>query len=77
MYQKYVKRILDCILSLVGLIMLSPIFLLLAIFIRVRLGSPVIFQQKRPGKDGKIFVLYKFRTMTRSEERRVGKECGS
>lgn len=68
MYQKYVKRILDCILSLVGLIMLSPIFLLLAIFIRVRLGSPVIFQQKRPGKDGKIFVLYKFRTMTNQKD---------
>lgn len=64
MYAKYIKRILDSILSLLGLIMLSPVFLIVAILVRIKLGSPVIFKQKRPGKDEKIFTLYKFRTMT-------------
>ncbi len=64
MYKKYIKRILDFILSLLGLIILSPIFLIVAIFVRIKLGSPIIFKQKRPGKDEKIFTLYKFRTMT-------------
>lgn len=64
MYQKYVKRILDFILSLLGLIILSPIFFVVAILVRVKLGSPILFKQKRPGKDCKIFTLYKFRTMT-------------
>lgn len=63
-YEKYIKRPLDCILSLIALICLSPILLIVAILVRVKLGSPVIFKQKRPGKDEKIFTLYKFRTMT-------------
>ena len=63
MYAKYIKRILDFILSLLGLIILSPVFLIVAILVRIKLGSPVIFKQKRPGKDEKIFTLYKFRTM--------------
>lgn len=64
MYQKYFKRILDFIVSLLGLIILSPIFLIISILVKIKLGSPILFKQKRPGKDCKIFTLYKFRTMT-------------
>ena len=64
MYKKYIKRILDFLISLISLILLSPVFLILIILVRVKLGSPVIFKQKRPGHNGKIFTLYKFRTMT-------------
>lgn len=64
MYAKYVKRILDFTLSLLALIVLSPIMLILYILVRIKLGNPVIFKQMRPGKDEKIFKLYKFRTMT-------------
>lgn len=63
-YEKYIKRILDFTLSLIALICLSPILLIVAILVRIKLGSPVIFKQKRPGKNEKIFTLYKFRTMT-------------
>ena len=64
MYAKYIKRILDFILSLIALIVLSPVLLVVAILVRIKLGSPIIFKQQRPGKDEKIFTLYKFRTMT-------------
>lgn len=64
MYAKYFKRILDFILSLIAIIVLSPVFLIIAILVRIKLGSPIIFKQERPGKDEKIFTLYKFRTMT-------------
>lgn len=64
MYRKYIKRILDFTLSLIALIVLSPILLITAILVRIKLGSPVIFKQQRPGKNEKIFTLYKFRTMT-------------
>ena len=64
MYAKYIKRILDFVLSLVALIVLSPVLLIVAILVRVKLCSPVIFKQQRPGKNEKIFTLYKFRTMT-------------
>ena len=64
MYAKYIKRILDFILSFIALIVLSPVFLIIAILVRIKLGSPIIFKQERPGKDEKIFTLYKFRTMT-------------
>lgn len=64
MYAKYIKRTLDFILSLLGLIILSPVFLIVTVLVRIKLGSPVIFKQERPGKDEKIFTLYKFRTMT-------------
>lgn len=63
-YEKYVKRLLDCFLSGLALIILSPLMLVTAILVRVRLGSPVIFCQERPGKDEKIFKLHKFRSMT-------------
>ncbi len=64
MYAKYFKRILDFILSLIAIIVLSPVFLIIAILVKIKLGSPIIFKQERPGKDEKIFTLYKFRTMT-------------
>ena len=64
MYAKYVKRPLDFILSLIAIIILSPLLLIVAILVRIKLGKPVIFKQQRPGKNEKIFTLYKFRTMT-------------
>lgn len=64
MYRKYIKRLLDIILSLLAIVILSPVILVIAILVRVKLGSPVIFRQKRPGLNEKIFTLYKFRTMT-------------
>lgn len=63
-YDKYVKRTIDFILSLIAVILLSPVLLLTAIFVAVKLGRPVIFKQKRPGLNEKIFTMYKFRTMT-------------
>lgn len=63
-YEKYVKRLLDIIFALIGLVVLSPVLLVTAVLVRVKLGSPVIFCQERPGKDGKIFRLYKFRSMS-------------
>lgn len=63
-YQKYVKRILDITLSGVAIIVLSPVIGVTAILVKKRLGSPILFKQKRPGKNEKIFVMYKFRTMT-------------
>lgn len=64
MYHRFVKRPMDIILSLCALIVLSPVLLILALLVRIKLGSPVIFKQKRPGLHEKIFTLYKFRTMT-------------
>lgn len=64
MYRKYIKRMLDFLLSLMAIIILSPVLIVVAILVRTKLGSPVIFKQKRPGLNEKIFTLYKFRTMT-------------
>lgn len=64
MYRKYIKRILDFTLSLIALIVLSPILLITATLVKIKLGSPIIFKQQRPGKNEEIFTLYKFRTMT-------------
>lgn len=69
MYKKYFKRPLDIILSGLALVILSPIMLIIALLVRINLGSPVIFKQKRPGKDEKIFVMYKFRTMTDARDK--------
>ncbi len=63
-YETYIKRLLDIVLSGLALIVLSPVLLVTAILVRTKLGSPVIFHQDRPGKDEKIFRLYKFRSMT-------------
>lgn len=70
MYRRYIKRLLDIILASIGLILLSPVFLILMILVRTKLGSPVFFHQDRPGKNGRIFGLLKFRSMTdeRDEE---------
>lgn len=63
-YKRYFKRPMDIILSLIALIVLSPILLIVAILVRIKLGSPIIFKQERPGLNEKIFTMYKFRTMT-------------
>lgn len=64
MYKKYIKRMLDIIISLCGIIILSPVYFILWILVRVKLGSPALFTQERPGRWEKVFKLYKFRTMT-------------
>lgn len=64
LYKNFFKRLVDILVSSSALILLSPIFLLLIIIIRIKLGSPVFFSQKRPGKNGEIFKMYKFRSMT-------------
>ena len=64
MYDRIIKRMLDLILSGIALVVLSPVYLVLAILVRFRLGSPVFFSQERPGKHGKVFRMYKFRSMT-------------
>ena len=62
-YEKFIKRPLDFLCALFALIVLSPVLLVTAVLVRVKLGSPVLFTQRRPGKDGRVFKLYKFRTM--------------
>ena len=63
-YEKYIKRPQDFLCALLAIVVLSPVILITAILVRIKLGSPVIFKQERPGLNGKIFTLYKFRTMT-------------
>ena len=63
-YEKFIKRPQDFLCALLATIVLSPVMLITAILVRTKLGSPVIFKQERPGLDGKVFTLYKFRTMT-------------
>ncbi len=72
MYRHFLKRFFDFTLSLIAIILLSPVFIIVAILIRTKLGSPVIFCQERPGKDEKLFKMYKFRSMT-SETDEEGK----
>ncbi len=64
MYQKYIKRLLDIVISLTALVILSPVLMIVAVLVRVKLGSPVIFHQDRPGYHEKVFRLCKFRSMT-------------
>ena len=68
MYKRFVKRCLDVLLSLIALIILSPVLLIVAILVRCKLGSPIIFKQQRPGLHEKIFCMYKFRTMTDAKD---------
>lgn len=68
-YEKHIKQPQDFFCSLLAIIVLSPIILFIAIMVRIKLGSPVIFKQKRPGLNEKIFSLYKFRTMTNKRDR--------
>ncbi|WP_282242898.1 sugar transferase [Psychrobacillus sp. NEAU-3TGS] len=63
-YCKFIKRPMDFILSLIAIIVLSPVLMIVAILVRTKLGSPVLFKQERPGLNEKIFIMYKFRTMT-------------
>ncbi len=68
MYKKYIKRMLDFLLSLMAFIILMPFMLIIYILVRIKLGKPAIFKQERPGKNEKIFTLYKFRTMTEQKD---------
>lgn len=68
MYKRFVKRCLDFVLSLIALIILSPVLLIVALLVRCKLGSPIIFKQQRPGLHEKIFCMYKFRTMTDAKD---------
>lgn len=63
-YRKFFKRFIDILCSLAAILVFSWLYLIVAILVRVKLGSPILFKQDRPGKDEKIFKLYKFRTMT-------------
>lgn len=63
-YRRFIKRPMDFMLSLIASIMLSPVFLIVAFLVKTKLGSPVLFKQERPGLNGTIFKMYKFRTMT-------------
>lgn len=67
-YEKYIKRPQDFICALCALVILSPIILLVSVLVRIKLGSPVIFTQDRPGLNGNIFKMYKFRTMTNERD---------
>ena len=68
MYEKFFKRVFDCFLSGIALIVLSPVILVTALLVRIKLGSPVLFRQNRPGKNEKIFELYKFRSMSNARD---------
>lgn len=67
-YEKYIKRPQDFLCALLASIVLSPIMLVIAIFVKIKIGSPVLFSQERPGLHGEIFKLYKFRTMTNEKD---------
>lgn len=69
MYDRLIKRMFDLVLSGLALLILSPVYLILAILVRAKLGSPVLFAQERPGKHGKVFRMYKFRSMTDVRDR--------
>ena len=69
MYRRFFKRLLDILLSLCILVLLSPVYVVLIVLVRIKLGSPVFFKQERPGLKGEIFTLYKFRTMTDARDK--------
>ena len=69
MYKKYIKRLLDIVLTLIAIIITLPIFLIIGILVLIFLGKPAIFRQKRPGKNEKIFTMYKFRTMSNKKDK--------
>ena len=69
MYRNYIKRILDIIYSLGFILCFWWLYILVAILVRVKLGSPVIFKQQRPGLNGKVFMMYKFRSMTDARDK--------
>lgn len=67
-YQRFFKRPLDFTLASLSILLLSPVFLIIAVLVKIKLGSPVIFKQQRPGLNEKIFTMYKFRTMTNEKD---------
>lgn len=69
MYKKYLKRVLDILISLTFILCFWWLYLIIAILVRVKLGSPIIFKQDRPGLNGKIFRMYKFRSMTDAKDK--------
>ena len=69
MYKRFIKRFLDIVLSIIAIIILSPVYLILSVLVFVFMGWPVLFRQPRPGKDEKIFNMYKFRTMSNSKDK--------
>lgn len=69
MYKKFFKRLFDIILSLFAIIVLSPVYIIVSIFVLIFMGWPVLFKQPRPGKNEKIFNMYKFRTMTNKRDK--------
>lgn len=70
LYEAYIKRIFDCIIASMALVVLSPILLITALLVHIKLGSPVLFIQERPGRNEKIFKLYKFRSMSDAKDAR-------
>ena len=68
-YEKYIKRPIDFLCALAAIVVFSWLYIIVAVLVRLKLGSPVLFTQERPGKDGKIFKLYKFRTMTDEKDK--------
>ena len=69
MYKTYIKRITDLTLTFFGMLFLLPIFLLIILIVKINLGSPIFFIQKRPGLNGKVFNIYKFRTMINKSDK--------
>lgn len=69
MYKKFFKRFFDIILSLIAIIILSPVYLIISVLVLIFMGWPIFFKQPRPGKDEKIFNMYKFRTMTNKKDK--------
>lgn len=63
-YDKYIKRSIDFIIALMAIVLVSPILLIIALLVKTKLGSPILFKQERPGLDSEVFTMYKFRTMT-------------
>lgn len=69
MYKKFFKRFFDILLSLIAIIILSPVYLIISILVLIFMGWPILFKQPRPGKNEKIFNMYKFRTMTNKKDK--------
>jgi lipopolysaccharide/colanic/teichoic acid biosynthesis glycosyltransferase len=68
LYERLIKRILDIILSGIAIVVLAPVFIIISIIIKIKLGSPIIFKQQRVGLNNKIFTMYKFRTMNNNKK---------
>lgn len=68
MYRYFLKRLFDFLIALISINILLPVFIIVSLLVRIKLGSPILFKQPRPGKKGKIFTIYKFRTMTNKRD---------